>query len=210
VFQAGVYGSHRFGAAYVAGSIAYAWYDMRTDRTVTVAGIDVLRANFDAHNIGARLEAGYRILTPMVGITPYIAGQVQNFRTPRYSEAAVIGNNTFALTFNDRSVTATRFELGSWFDKLIAMNRGDAIMLRGRAAWAHDDGGNGGLNAAFQTLPGAAFTVNGAAAPRNLALLSSGGEYRFANGLSVGGRFDGELANRGQTYAGTGTARYTW
>jgi hypothetical protein len=31
-------------------------------------------------------------------------------------------------------VTGTRFELGSWFDKLIAMNRGYAIMLRGRAA----------------------------------------------------------------------------
>ena len=47
---------------------------MRTDRTVTVAGVDVLRADFDAHNIGGRLEAGYRVLTPLVGITPYIAG----------------------------------------------------------------------------------------------------------------------------------------
>jgi hypothetical protein len=49
---------------------------------VTIAGIDVLRANFDAHNIGARLEGGYRFATPAVNVTPYIAGQVQNFRTP--------------------------------------------------------------------------------------------------------------------------------
>jgi len=183
---------------------------MRTDRTVTVAGLDVLRANFDAHNIGARLEAGYRILTPLVGVTPYIAGQVQNFRTPGYAESAAVGNNTFALAYNSRSVTATRFELGSWFDKLVMLNRGDAIMLRGRSAWAYDDNGGAGINAAFQTLPGAAFTVNGAQAPRNLALLTAGGEYRFANGLLLGGRFDGEFASRAQTYAGTGTARYTW
>jgi hypothetical protein len=52
--------------------------------------------------------------------------------------------------------------------------------------------------------------VNGAAPPPNLALLSGGGEYRFANSLSLGGRFDGEFASRSQTYAGTGTARYVW
>ena len=49
-----------------------------------------------------------------------------------------------------------------------------------------------------------------AEAPTNLALLTAGAEYRIANGVSVGGRFDTELASNSQTYAGTGTVRYVW
>ena len=87
VFQAGVYGSHRIGAAYVSAALAYAWYDMSTDRTVTAVGSDVLRASFDAHNIGGRLEGGYRFaMSSWGGVTPYGAVQVQRFRTPNYSE----------------------------------------------------------------------------------------------------------------------------
>ena len=99
VFQAGLYGSHRFGAAYVSGAVAFAWYDMHTDRTVTVAGSDTLRAEFDAHSIGARIETGYRFATPYLGITPYGAAQVQNFKTPAYSEFATFGSGTFALSY---------------------------------------------------------------------------------------------------------------
>jgi uncharacterized protein with beta-barrel porin domain len=62
----------------------------------------------------------------------------------------------------------------------------------------------------FQTLPGSSFTVNGAAPVTNVALLTSGVEYRMANGISFGAKLDTELASRSQTYSGTGTVRYTW
>ena len=211
VFQAGVYGSHRMGAAYVSAALAYAWYDMSTDRTVTAVGSDVLRASFDAHNIGGRLEGGYRFaMSSWGGVTPYGAVQVQRFRTPNYSEVSGFGNNTFALSYNSNSTTASRFELGSWFDHLFALNHGNAIMLRGRLAWAHDDGNNGAISSVFQTLPGAGFTVNGAAPPQNLALASVGAELRLVNNVSLGARFDGEFSDRAQTYSGTGTVRYRW
>ena len=211
VFQAGVYGSHRFGAAYVSAALAYAWYDMSTDRTVTAVGTDVLRASFDAHNIGGRLEGGYRFaMSSWGGVTPYGAVQVQSFRTPNYSEVAGFGNNTFALSYNSNSTTASRFELGSWFDHLFAFNNGNAIMLRGRLAWAHDDGNNGAISSVFQTLPGAGFTVNGAAPPQNLALASVGAELRLVNNVSLGARFDGEFSDRAQTYSGAVTVRYWW
>ena len=83
-------------------------------------------------------------------------------------------------------------------------------MLRGRAAWAHDEGNRGGISAVFQTLPGSDFTVNGAPPPRNLALVSTGGELRLRPGISLATRFDGEFASRAQTLAGTATARYMW
>ncbi len=76
-FQSGAYGSQRFGAAYISGILAYSYHRMTTDRTVTIAGADHLRASFDAHNWGGRIEGGYRLATPVVGITPYGAYQAQ-------------------------------------------------------------------------------------------------------------------------------------
>jgi hypothetical protein len=45
---------------------------------------------------------------------------------------------------------------------------------------------------------------------RDSALLSAVGELRLRNGFSFIAKADGEFASRATTYAGTGTARYTW
>lgn len=79
-----------------------------------------------------------------------------------------------------------------------------------RVAWAHDAGNDRHVAAAFQTLPGSAFTVDGAEPPANLALVSAGGELRLNRALSLAARFDGEFAGRAQTYSGLGTVRYSW
>jgi len=59
-------------------------------------------------------------------------------------------------------------------------------------------------------LPTATFLVNGATPPTDLALVSAGGELRFANRWALIAKFDGEFADRAHTYGGTGTVRYTW
>ena len=209
-FQLGAYGSRQFGAAYLAGALSYAVHNITTDRTVTVAGADHLTANFTAQSVGGRLETGYHLLTPYFGLTPYAAAQVQDFFTPNYNENATSGSNTFALSYNARSSVSTRTELGTWVDKLLPLDQGNALSLRMRAAWANDHSNNQGINAAFQTLPGAVFTVNGGAPSTNLALLTAGAELRLANNVSIGAKFYGEFGNVSQTYAGTGTVRYTW
>ena len=210
VFQMGVYGSKQFGPAYISAALSYAWHWMNTDRTVTVSGTDKLTADFIAHSFGGRLESGYRFDTSFVGITPYAAVQAQNFRTPAYSETAASGSNAFALAYDSKTTTATRTELGAWFDKTVALNTGALMTLRTRAAWTHDHSTNQGATAAFQTLPGSNFTVNGAGTVPNSALLSASGEIKLANGVSIGAKFDGEFASRSQTYAGTGTVTYVW
>jgi uncharacterized protein with beta-barrel porin domain len=84
------------------------------------------------------------------------------------------------------------------------------LALRARLAWAHDWVGDPILAAAFQTLPGASFIVNGATPAQNSALASAGAELRLANGVSLLGKFDGEFASHSTTYGGTGTIRYQW
>ena len=82
MFQAGAFVRHNIGAAYVTAALAYAWQDITTDRTVTVAGFDQLRARFDANAWSGRLESGYRFVVPVMGgfgVTPYAAGQFTTF-----------------------------------------------------------------------------------------------------------------------------------
>ena len=209
-FQLGVYAAKQFGAAYLSGALAYALHNVTTDRTVTVAGSDHLTANFTAQSVGGRIETGYRFETAYLGVTPYAAAQVQGFFTPNYSESAVSGSNVFALSFQSQSTVASRTELGTWLDKSVMLDNGNRLGLRGRLAWANDQSSNRALTATFQTLPGASFNVAGAAPASNLALLTAGADYRLANNVSVGAKFDGELASNSQTYAGTATVRYTW
>jgi uncharacterized protein with beta-barrel porin domain len=57
LFQAGAFVRHKVGAAYISGALAYGWQDITTDRTVTIAGIDRLRAQFNANAFSGRVEA---------------------------------------------------------------------------------------------------------------------------------------------------------
>jgi len=84
------------------------------------------------------------------------------------------------------------------------------LTLRGKLAWAHDRVRDPALNPAFQALPGASFIVNGALPAKDLALASAGAELRLADGVTLLGKLDGEFAGRSNTYAGTGTVRWTW
>ena len=84
LFQAGAFIRHTVGPAYVSAALAYGWQDVTTNRTVTAAGSDQLRAQFDANAFSGRLEGGYRYITPWVGgigITPYAAAGIHHLRS---------------------------------------------------------------------------------------------------------------------------------
>jgi autotransporter-associated beta strand protein len=209
LFQAGVFGRQNIGAAYLSAALAYGWQDVTTNRTVTIAGADVLRANFKAETFSARFEGGYRFATPLAGITPYVAAQAISFNLPAYAEQVLAGAGTFALNYGAQTTTATRTELGLRTDKSFAMQNG-IFTLRGRAAWAHDYNNDRAVTAVFQTLPGAAFVVNGARANPDGALVSAGAEMKWNNGVSLAATFEGEFSGNVTSYAGKGVAKYTW
>ena len=205
-FQAGIYGTTRWGPAYLAGAFAFTNHWMSTDRTAVG---DHLTADFNAQSYGGRLEGGYRFATLYGAFAPYAAIQAQSFHTPGYAETDAIANG-FALAFPSRDAHDTRSELGARYDKQVLLNYGAVLVWRARLAWAHDWISDPNLMPAFEALPGASFIVNGATPVKNSALASAGAELRLMNGVSLLAKFDGEFANRAQTYAGTGTVRYVW
>jgi autotransporter-associated beta strand protein len=212
LFQAGAFIRHTVGPAYISAALAYGWQDITTNRTVTVAGSDLLRAQFDANAFSGRLEGGYRFVAPWVGgigITPYAAAQFTTFDLPAYAEQAIVGSNAFALAYGAKDVTDTRSELGLRTDKSWAMPDG-ILTLRGRLAWAHDYDPNRSIASTFQSLPGASFVVNGAAQASDSALVTASVEKKWLNGWSAAATFEGEFSDVTRSYAGKGVVRYTW
>ena len=212
LFQAGSFVKHTASSAYVSAAAAYGWHDVTTDRTVTISGIDQLRARFTANSFSGRLEGGDRFVTPWfggLGLTPYAAAQVTTTHLPGYAETVVSGANTFALSYLAKNVTAPRTELGWRSDKSFAVS--DALLtLRGRAAWAHDFNTDSAASATFQALPGASFVVNGAATAHDAALTTASAEMKWLNGVSLAATFDGEFSAVTRSYAGKAVASYTW
>jgi uncharacterized protein with beta-barrel porin domain len=212
LFQAGAFVRHTVGPAYISAALAYGWQDVTTDRTVTVAGIDRLRAEFNANAFSGRIEGGYRFVAPWaggIGITPYAAGQFTTFDLPVYAEQAIVGSNQFALAYGAKSVTDTRSELGIRTDKSWAMQSA-ILTLRGRLAWAHDFNPDRTIAATFQSLPGASFVVGGAAQAHESALTTASAEMKWMNGWSAAATFEGEFSDVTRSYAGKGVVRYTW
>ena len=66
------------------------------------------------------------------------------------------------------------------------------------------------LNAVFQTLPGASFTVFGVPIARDSALTTAGAQLFLTQSWSLLAKFDGEFGSGLRTYVGTGTLRHTW
>src|SRR5262249_11392007 len=143
---------------------------MSTDR---LADGDRLTADFNAQSYGGRLEGGYRFGKPYRGVTPYAAVQGQSFHPPGDTQTAASANG-FSLTFNGRDATDTRSELGTRFDRVLAVYSNAVLALRGRVAWAHDWVSDPTLLPVFQALPGASFIVNGPTLAKNSALTSAG------------------------------------
>lgn len=212
LFQAAAYLRHTSGPAYLSAALAYGWQDITTDRIVTIAGADRLRAEFDANAYSGRIEGGYRHVGPWIGgigVTPYGALQFTTLDLPAYAEQAVAGSAAFALSYAARNVTDTRGELGLRTDKSFAMQAG-VLTLRGRLAWAHDFNPDRSIAATFQALPGASFVVNGAAQARDSGLTTASVDMSWVNGWSAAATFEGEFSDVTRSYAGKGSVRYAW
>jgi uncharacterized protein with beta-barrel porin domain len=208
VFEGGLYGTTRWGNAYFGADASAGNHWMSTQR---FALGDQLTANFNGQIYGLRAETGYRYaVLPAVGITPYAALQSQWFRTANYSEADVTNPASgFALNYAGQTANDTRTELGARFDGR-SMIGSMPLVMRARLAWAHDWVSIPALSAAFVGLPGANFTVFGARLPHDSALTSLAAELHFTPQWTATAKFYGDFASGYQSYAGTGTLRYSW
>jgi len=200
-FNAGLYASQDFGDAYLTGVFGYGFHAARTSRIVPG---DLLGGSFNAHTLSGRVEAGYRFGAGATAFVPYAALQATSFHLPAYVETSSAGG-PFALAHAAQSELAARTELGV----RVAHDFG-AVRLTGRAAWAYNAANARAVTAAFQALPGASFTINGAAPARHALLLDAGLEASLADGLAAKLTFSGEFSRNVVSYGASAKLSYRW
>jgi uncharacterized protein with beta-barrel porin domain len=208
-FQVGGFLSGSFNNAYITGALAYSREHITTERTITVAGTDLLRAEFNGNTTSGRIEVGYRFDMPIANMTPYLAGQYAVLRLPSFIEETVSGANTFALDYDAKNVSNSFTELGVRLDQSFPLKDG-TFAFGGRAAWVHHDTVNRNALATFQTLPEATFVVNGAQEAKDLALLTASAEWRLQNGVSLAGKLEGQFADTANSCVAKIVAAYHW
>jgi hypothetical protein len=218
LFQAGTFVRHALGAAYVATALAYGWQAITSDHQVTPAGSDQLSPAVNANAYSGRIESGYRIAMPWVGITPYAAGQVTIFRLATSAgQPAYAADPSAASSSSSNSFTDGRSELGLRTSTSFVL-AGGLFDLRGRLAWAHDFSATQSMPAVFQAISGQGsgqassqgFVIGTTALAPNSALTGVALELRGLNGWSASANFDSELSSLVRAYTGKAVVRYTW
>jgi autotransporter-associated beta strand protein len=205
----GIHATAQLGrSVYLAAGGVYALQDVSTARAITVPSAETLLAKFTAHDLAGRIEGGYHFKLARIQLTPYLAAQSQSYDTPGYSETSS-GASSFALAYDSSNVANARVELGAALDGVARLGA-TSLYLYGSGAWAHALENHQDAHAAFESLPGSDFTVQGAAPASDLALVTLDAELTGRNGLSLGVKFDGTLSQNSKTYYGTAGLSYTW
>lgn len=206
--QLGAYGLQEAGAAYVSGAAAVAFHSMSTDRNLTILRSHAYQADYSSEDAALRLEAGYRLLgeASAVNLTPYAAVEGQYIHTGGYGEDTTLGSGAFALSYDDSSTTSVRSEVGAGLD--LTMPGPLPISFSARAAWAHDWNSCDDVQASFQTIENATFTVAGAEPPENLALVGGKLGAWVTDTLELSGAFTGEFGEGYENIAGAISLRH--
>ena len=97
LFQAGAFARHTVGTAYISAALAYGWLDVTTDRTVTVAGVDRLRAEFNANAWSDRIDMRLLPIQQRGPECPF--PDSQETRKPGVSDGSPIGPRTIFEAF---------------------------------------------------------------------------------------------------------------
>jgi autotransporter-associated beta strand protein len=209
LFQAGLYGSTRFGDGYVSAALAYGWNGFDVTRTAGLDTVATYTSRINAQTYGGRIETGWRFVATGLGWTPYGALEAIGYSAPRYAEAVLAGTGPLGLNYAARSTGTMRTELGLRLDGQARFDSGDLITY-GRIAWAYQAATDRSIGAEFQTLANSAFTVFGARPSMHTALATLGAELRLHGGVRLSATLDGELGTRHQAIRANAGLRYAW
>ena len=194
-FQFGVFASKAFGDNYLSAAGAYTYAPTNMTRVVSIGGAsETLTSQPNGQTFSGRLEFGHRLTA---NITPYVAGQAQVYRTSATTEQSNVAPSAFGLAYGAMTATSARSELGLRLEQTFALGPsiGD-LTTYGRLGWAHEFNTARTLNnIAFQAFPASTFSVSGAAAPADTALVSAGLDLKITAAVKVFARADAELGS---------------
>jgi uncharacterized protein with beta-barrel porin domain len=206
-----VYGRRTiFDRVNMAFAFGYGWHDVSTHRPFTVPSSLSLDADYHAHDLGGRLEAGYSLITESTeSLVPFVAVVGDAYRQPGYSETASNGQSNLGLAYGPGTIDVSHTELGSRYFRYLAPRESWQLSLDANLAWERELSDNPIVLASFQTFPGSSFALHGTRPARDTRLLGLGISAR-KGGFTLSVRSDGRLGERTTILSGTANIIYQW
>lgn len=209
----GIYGLKTWGSYYAAGSASYARLANSTTRTIAGIGpTETAYGRFSSDQISGRLELGWKRAFAQFNLTPFVAVEPAVLWARGYTETSTIAGGTpgiLGLSFASRTTTSLPTFLGVQADGRVVMNNGMVVVPYGRLSWVHEFEPSRQVNPAFISVPGAAFTVDGARAASDAARLDTGAKVTLDTTRSLFANFSGEWSGTTASYAAMGGFRLT-
>ncbi len=208
----GVYGTKTImDHGYISASLGYGNLDVTTRRTITVSGTDVLSGKVNAYEFGGRVEGGYHFsVDDQYGLTPYLAGSLQNIVTPAYAEGVQSGTSSFAVSYLSQNNTLGRTEAGTHLDRSFQLDDDTSLSAQGTIGWSHQVGYSPVSTVSFQSLSGSSFLLSGIKPANDTAVLGLNIQAQKATGLSYGVRLDSQVGAGTTILGATGNVAYRW
>jgi outer membrane autotransporter protein len=196
---------------YISASLGYGELDVTTRRTIAVSGTDVLSGRVKAHEFGGRVEGGYHLsVDDQYGLTPYLAGSLQNIVTPAYAEGVQSGTASFAVSYLSQDNTLGHIEAGTHLDRSFQFDNDTSLTVRGTLGWSHQLGYSPVSTASFQSLSGTRFKQNGIKPANDTAVLGLNLQAKKATNLSYGVRLDSQIGAGKTSIEATANVAYRW
>ncbi len=203
------YGTYQPGPWYASGAVGYGHDDGSAVRSIVFPG--VLRAasgGVGANDFLSSVEAGFHmriddvtVATPFAGFEGILIGQ---------SSATESGAGALDLHLRSDSIFSARTIIGAELARDVTILPAGPLRVAGRVGWGHELAGTARTATAhFDGAPDAVFTVNGAAVPRDAAIV--GVTVTLATtGADIFLRYDGMVANGASTHAGVAELRFAF
>ena len=196
---------------YISASLGYGNLDVTTTRNITVSGTDVLSGKVNAHEFGGHVEGGYHLaVDDQYGLTPYLAGSLQNIVTPAYAEGVQSGTSSFALSYLAQNNTLGRIEAGTHIDRSFQLDDDTNLTAQGTIGWSHQLGYSPVSTVSFQSLSGSSFLLNGIKPANDTAVLGLNLQAQKATGMSYGVRLDSQVGAGTTIIEAAGNVAYRW
>lgn len=210
----GTYAIQRIGAAYVAATMNYARGETTTERTITGVGTtETAKGRFASDQISGRIEIGRKYgfrgysLTPFAAIEPAVLWQNAYAET---STTATGAPGTLGLSYQSNTVTSLPVFLGAQVNASYALANGRTLSPYARLSWVHEFKPERSIQASFISIPGAAFTADGARTAADALRLDTGGTLAFNQSTALFVNLTGEFSSRSQGVVALGGVKMSW
>ncbi len=194
-YSLSAYGRYEQGKVYIDGLVgaSYQSYDMTRLYTPILTTYTARRSPSGA-SVMAGLEAGYDYdfqggsrVEPFAGFA---------FSRIRIDGSTETGSGPGNLTIDDQTGNSANSRLGVRWSSTFGKNTGSELTPMLQLGWKHEFADrNPSTTASLAGLPGSSFTVQGAEAPKDTALVGVGLQVKFSDRLDGSVRYDGDFGS---------------